>query len=227
MGETISVLLVDDHSVVRRGLRSFLETEPDLLVVGEAEDGERAVALAAELRPDVVVMDLVLPRLDGIEATRRIRAADPDGGVERPAVLVLSSFAGDEKVFPALAAGAAGYLLKHAPPEDIAEAIRAAHRGETTLDPQVAARVVAQFTRRAGGDVPREALTPREADVLGLIGAGLSNKEIGERLFIGERTVKTHVSSLLAKLGLEDRTQAAIYAVRHGLARDPRDTRGR
>lgn len=212
--EKISVLIVDDHPVVRQGLRTFLETQGDLEIVGEASDGEDAIVQIKDAVPDVVLMDLVLPGIDGIEATRQTRDASPT-----TKVIVLTSFADDEKVFPAIKAGAAGYLLKDVEPIQLADAIRAVHRGEALLHPTVAAKLmqeVATNGRRApGGD-----LTDRELEVLRLIARGMSNREIANELIVSEKTVKTHVSNILAKLHLADRTQAALYAVRRGLAPD-------
>lgn len=206
--DRITVLIVDDHAVVRQGLRSFLEVQPDVEVVGEAADGAEAVRKVAELVPDVVLMDLVLPGTDGIAATREIRRASPS-----TRVLVLTSFAEDEKVFPAIKAGAQGYLLKDVLPEELARAIRTVQRGESLLHPEVARKLVQEFARPR--DAPEvEDLTEREVDVLKLIARGLSNREIAAELVISERTVKTHVSNILQKLHLADRTQAALYAVR-------------
>jgi NarL family two-component system response regulator LiaR len=207
----VRLLVVDDHPVVRQGLRTFLETRPDFEVVGEAGDGEGAVAEAARLRPDVILMDLVMPGVDGLEATRRIRAADP-----RARILVLTSFASADQVLPALRAGAAGYLLKDAAPAEVEEAIRAVHRGEGLLDPAVTATVLAEVARPQAADPGFDSLTPREREVLGLLGRGLTNAAIARELFVAEKTVKTHVSSILAKLRLSDRTQAALYAARLG-----------
>jgi len=218
----VRLLLVDDHPVVRQGLRTFLATRPDFEVVGEAGDGETAIAEAARLRPDVILMDLVMPGVDGLEAIGRIRGAEPNARI-----LVLTSFASADQVLPALRAGAAGYLLKDAAPAEVEAAIRAVHRGEGLLDPAVTATVLAEFThRQAGGDRGDDAastdpgyasLTPREREVLGLLGRGLANAAIARELFVAEKTVKTHVSSILAKLRLADRTQAALYAARLGL----------
>jgi two-component system, NarL family, response regulator LiaR len=210
--ESISVLIADDHPVVRQGLRSLLSTQEDIQLVGEAADGEEAVALARELVPDVVLMDLVMPGLDGVEATRRIREASPT-----TTVIVLTSFDQDEHVFPSIKAGAAGYLLKDVPPQELVEAIRKADRGEALLHPTVAARLMREV---AEGDrsAPADALTDRELEVLRLIARGLPNKQIARELGVAEKTVKTHVSNILAKLHLADRTQAALYAVREGLA---------
>jgi two-component system, NarL family, response regulator LiaR len=205
------VLLVDDHAVVREGLRTFLELQPDIEIVGEAGDGAAAIAAAAAKKPDIVLMDLVMPVMDGVEATRRIRAELPD-----VRVIVLTSFAGEDKVFPALRAGAAGYLLKDVKPAELADTIRAVARGESRLAPDIQKRLVSGIAGPgAGADV--EALTAREEDVLRCLARGRSNKEIAADLFIAEKTVKTHISSILAKLRLEDRTQAAVYAVKHGL----------
>jgi NarL family two-component system response regulator LiaR len=207
------VLIVDDHAVVRQGLRTFLEMQPDLEIVGEAGDGAAAVAAAAAKKPDVVLMDLVMPVMDGVEATRKIRADLPDARV-----IVLTSFAGEDKVFPALRAGAAGYLLKDVKPADLADTIRAVARGESRLAPDIQKRLVTGIAGPgAGGAADVEALTAREEDVLRCLARGRSNKEIAADLFIAEKTVKTHISSILAKLRLEDRTQAAVYAVKHGL----------
>jgi two-component system, NarL family, response regulator LiaR len=203
------VLIVDDHAVVRQGLRTFLEMQPDLEIVGEAGDGSAAVAASAAKKPDVVLMDLVMPVMDGVEATRRIRADLPD-----VRVIVLTSFAGEDKVFPALRAGAAGYLLKDVKPAELADTIRAVARGESRLAPDIQKKLV---TGIAGPGADVEALTVREEDVLRCLARGRSNKEIAADLFIAEKTVKTHISSILAKLRLEDRTQAAVYAVKHGL----------
>ena len=210
MTEPIAVLIADDHPFVRHGLRTFLETLDDVEVVGEAGNGAEAVEQAARLVPDVVLMDLVMPELDGVEATRRIRAESPT-----TKVIVLTSFADDEKVFPAIKAGAAGYLLKDVRPADLADAVRKASRGEALLAPSVAARLMQEVS----GERPAPAgLTERELEVLRLIARGMSNRQIAKELVVSEKTVKTHVSNILAKLHLADRTQAALYAVREGLA---------
>jgi DNA-binding NarL/FixJ family response regulator len=210
--ERIRVLLVDDHAVVRSGLRAFLELLDDMEVVGEASDGAEGLRRVAELSPNVVVMDLLMPVMDGIAATQAIRSAHPE--VE---VLALTSFIEEDKVTAALEAGASGYLLKDADADEVAAAIRAAHAGEVHLDPAVA-RLLAERMRRR--DVPSdvEPLTERERDVLRLVGQGMSNKEIATALFITERTARTYVSNILGKLGLASRTQAALYAVEHHLA---------
>jgi two-component system, NarL family, response regulator LiaR len=206
------VLVVDDHEVVREGLRAFLELQDGIDVAGEAADGEEAIAAAERLEPDVVLMDLVMPKLDGLAAMRGLRDRVP-----RARVIVLTSFLDDDKLLPALRAGAAGYLLKNAPPPELARAVRAAHAGEALLDPVVAARLVETL---AGDGDPLDRLTPREREVLELIGRGFPNKRIARRLEVSEKTVKTHVGHVLAKLGVTDRTQAAVVAVRAGLV-DP------
>ena len=206
--QPITVLLVDDHAVVREGLRAFLSLQPDLRVVGEAADAAQAVELARRLRPRVVLMDLVLPQRDGVDAIRELRSALP-----QVRVLVLSSFVDDARVFAALQAGAAGYLLKDLQPEALAEAIRQVDRGLPALHPQVAARLVHHAVEPAG----LADFTPRERDVLRLLADGFANKEIARKLGISEKTVKTHVSNILPKLGVQDRTQAALAAVRRGL----------
>ena len=212
--ETIRVLLVDDHAVVREGLRTYLELQDGIEVVGEAADGEAAVRDAEYLRPDVVLMDLVMPRLDGVGAMRELRRRLPSARV-----IVLTSFTDDAKLMPALQAGAAGYLLKNAQPQEIARAVRAAAAGEALLDPGVAARLLDSIAR-APGEAPGETLTKREREVLGLIGRGFSNKRIALELGIAEKTVKTHVGHVLFKLGVPDRTSAAVHAVRAGLVPD-------
>jgi DNA-binding NarL/FixJ family response regulator len=213
MSDRIRVLIVDDHAVVREGLRTFLELQDGIEVVGEAGDGDEGIRLAELSQPDVVLMDLVMPRLDGVGAMRRLRAS---GSQAR--VVVLTSFLEDEHLLPAMQAGAAGYLLKNAEPAELARAIRAAHAGEAIIDPTVAARLVAAI---ADGATPPQAdekrLTRREREVLELIVGGRSNKRIALELGISEKTVKTHVGHVLAKLGVTDRTQAALYAVREGL----------
>lgn len=211
--ETIRVLIVDDHAVVRRGLQTFFATEPGLDVIGEASNGREAVNRVAQLRPDVVLMDLVMPEMDGIAATSELKKRFPE--VE---VIALTSFIEDEKVFAALKAGATGYLLKDSDPDDVVRAIRSAHAGEVQLDPRVAKRLMQEFTTPVipTQDDP-DALTEREVEVLRLIAMGLSNKEIGDRLVVSPATAKTHVSNILSKLGLTSRTQAAIYALRESL----------
>jgi two-component system, NarL family, response regulator LiaR len=211
--DKITVLLIDDHRIVLQGLRDFLELQDDLEVVGEASSGEDGVRLAAELLPDVVLQDLVLPGgIDGVEATRRLKAVSPS-----TRVIVLTSFADDDKVFPAIKAGAISYLLKDVSPEELARAIRAAQRGEAVLHPEVAAKLMQEFSTPRPAEPPVEQLTEREMDVLRLIARGKSNKEIADALIISEKTVKTHVSNILSKLHLADRTQAAIYALRQRL----------
>jgi NarL family two-component system response regulator LiaR len=210
VADVISVLIADDHPFVRHGLRTYLETLDDLEVVGEASDGAEAVELAGRLLPEVVLMDLVMPELDGVEATRAIRTASP-----ATKVIVLTSFDDDEKVFPAIKAGAAGYLLKDVHPAELADAVRKASRGEALLAPSVAARLMQEVS---GERPPAAGLTERELEVLRLIARGMSNKLIARELVVSEKTVKTHVSNILAKLHLADRTQAALYAVREGIA---------
>jgi DNA-binding NarL/FixJ family response regulator len=208
MSGPIRVFLVDDHAVVRQGVRTFLELQPDLEVVGEAADGAGAVQRAAAARPDVVLMDLVMPGGGGPEAIRNVRAALP-----KARILVLSSYVDDAQVFAALHAGASGYLLKDIQPEALADAVRQTHQGLQVLHPQVAAHLL-----RGEADLLSLAdFTPRERDVLKLLAEGFANKEIARRLFISEKTVKTHVSNILQKLGVSDRTQAALMAVRRGL----------
>lgn len=211
-GETpIRVLVVDDHSVVRQGLRTFLERHRDIEIVAEASGGAEAVELACRLEPDVVLMDLVMPGVDGIEATRQISAMCPHSRV-----LALTSFFADEQVFPALEAGAAGYLLKDVTPPELVRAIRAVHEGKAELHPAVA-KVVLDGLHTRATPAPAEELTAREFEVLRLIVAGLSNREIADRLVISQKTVKVHVGNILGKLGLSDRTQAAVYALKRGL----------
>ena len=211
MADPIRVLVVDDHAVVREGLRAFLELQDGIEVVGEAADGQEALEEAARLRPHVVLMDLVMPRLDGLGAMRTLRESARD-----VRVIVLTSFLDDDKLLPALRAGAAGYLLKNAQPQEVARAVRAAHAGETLLDPVVASRLVDTLAAE-GGQEPLDRLTPREREVLVLVGRGFPNKRIAQALGLSEKTVKTHVGHVLAKLGVSDRTQAAVLAVRAGL----------
>jgi NarL family two-component system response regulator LiaR len=208
----VSVLIVDDHEVVRRGIRAFLDTVSDIHVVGEAGSGEQAVSLAREYMPDVVLMDLILPGMDGLEATRRIKALSP-----RTQVVVLTSFDQDEYIFPALQAGATSYALKDMKMESLVDAIRKTSHGEATLHPRVAMRVVKSMRGEINGEVPSCCMTERELEVLKLIAQGLSNCQIAEALVISEYTVKGHVSSILSKLNLVDRTQAAVYAWQEGI----------
>jgi NarL family two-component system response regulator LiaR len=211
----ISVLIVDDHAVVRQGIRAFLQTAPDLKVVGAAETGAEAVRLATEFKPDVALVDLVMPGMDGVETTRALRAASP-----LTRVIIFTSFHEDEHIFPAIRAGALSYLTKDAAPNEIAEAIRKAARGEAVLEARVAARVVRELQGPGSEQVnPFTALSERELEVLRLVGHGASNQEIAARLVIGESTVKSHVGSILSKLHLTDRTQAAVFAWASGLVR--------
>ena len=215
MSDPITVLLVDDHEMVRRGVRAFLETRPDITVVAEAGSGEEAVRLAAEHAPDVALMDLIMPGMDGVEATRRLTARSP-----RTNVVMLTSYHDDEHIFPAIRAGALSYVLKEVGPEELSEAVRKAAAGEAVLHPRVAARVVRELhgARRDEPNAFRE-LSDRELEVLKLIAEGLSNSEIASRLYVSEKTVKSHVSNILGKLHLADRTQAAVYAWRQGVVR--------
>jgi DNA-binding NarL/FixJ family response regulator len=215
VAEEIRILVVDDHPIVRQGLRAFLDTRDGMAVVGEAGDGETAVAEAARLRPDVILMDLLMPGTDGLTAIGRIRSDDPAARI-----LVLTSFSSADQVVPAVRAGAAGYLLKDAAPEEVEAAVRAVHRGESRLDPQVTATVMAEVAQPAPAGADEAALatlTPREREVLGLLAQGLTNAQMARQLVLSEKTVKTHVSSILAKLRLADRTQAALFAARLGL----------
>jgi DNA-binding NarL/FixJ family response regulator len=214
----IRLLLVDDQPLVRAGLRMVFEPEADVEIVGEAEDGDQAVALASSLEPDVILMDIRMPGRDGIQATADI-LGDADPG--RTRVLVLTTFDQDEYVYDALAAGASGFLLKDAPPERLAAAVRAVAAGDALLAPSITRRLVEAFApRRRLSAPPREfkELTERERDVFSLVAEGLSNAEIGERLFVSETTVKTHVGHMLSKLGLRDRVQAVVLAYESGLA---------
>ncbi|UGY90634.1 response regulator [Streptomyces gobiensis] len=211
MNDRIRVLLVDDHQVVRRGLRTFLEVQDDIEVVGEASDGAEGVARAEELRPDVVLMDVKMPGTHGIEALRRLRE------LNHPArVLVVTSFTEQRTVVPALRAGAAGYVYKDVDPDALAGAIRSVHAGHVLLQPEVAGALLAE-EGASGGQGRGGSLTDREREVLGLIADGRSNREIARALVLSEKTVKTHVSNILMKLDVADRTQAALWAVRHGL----------
>jgi NarL family two-component system response regulator LiaR len=211
----ITVLIVDDHAVVRQGIQTFLETNPDLEVIGSAEDGAAAIRLAEALAPDVALVDLILPGMDGVEITHALHRVSP-----RTQIVIFTSFHEDEQVFPAIRAGALSYLLKDARPNEIAEAIRKAARGEAVLDSRVATRIVQglQGDDRVQAN-PFSVLSDRELEVLRLVATGANNQEIAEKLVIGESTVKTHVGSILSKLHLADRTQAAVYAWAEGVIR--------
>lgn len=216
---TIRVLVVDDEALIRSGLGLMIESQPDIRVVDEAGDGREAVELALRHRPDVILMDVQMPHLSGIDATRRITAVD-----NPPRIVVLTTFGNDENVYEALRAGASAFLLKDSRPEDVINAIRVVVGGEALLSPAVTRRLVDQFV--AAGrrpDVPDryESLTDREREIFGLIAEGLSNQEIADRVFVSFSTAKTHVSSILTKLGLRDRIHAVIYAYQHGLAEPP------
>lgn len=216
MTDPISIIIVDDHEVVRNGLRGYLETLPEFNVIAEASSGEEALALVTEHIPDVVLMDLIMPGMDGVEATRRVKKISP-----RTQVVVLTSYHEDIHIFPALKAGAVAYILKDMKMDKLADAIQRAVHGETTLHPLVAERVLRNLRGEAGadGDAFLAELTEREMDVLKLIANGLSNNQIAEKLFITENTVKGHVSNILSKLHLLDRTQAAVFAWREGIVR--------
>lgn len=215
MTDLISVMLVDDHKVVRQGVRAFLQTQADLVVVAEAENGATAVALAAEHAPDVALMDLIMPGMDGVEATRRVKQVSP-----RTQVIVLTSYHEDEHIFPAIRAGALSYVLKDIEPGELATAVRKAAQGEAVLHPRVAARVVQEIHGRRQETLnPFTELSERELEVIRLIADGLSNSDIAAALVISEKTVKSHVSNILSKLHLADRTQAAVYAWREGIVR--------
>ena len=219
-GEKIRVLLVDDHAVVRQGLRMFIEMQKDMEVSGEGSNGSEAVELATRLQPDVILLDLLMPHMDGVEATRKIMESNPQARV-----LILTSFGEDDKVFPAIRAGAQGYLLKDIQPRDLVQAIRETYQGKAQIHPDVARRLMKLVAGEAQPTEPKsevlnkelQGLTEREREVLEYIARGLTNHEIAEKMVISEKTVKTHVSNLLDKLELQDRTRAAIWALKHGL----------
>lgn len=208
----IRLLVVDDHSIVRKGICALLAQVADMQVIGEASDGEAAIAQAAALKPDVILMDLVMPKLDGVEAIRHILAQQPT-----TRIIALTSFVADDKVFPAIKAGARGYLLKDSEPEDLIATIRRVHAGEASLHPSIAAKVLDELSRPQQRPPTPEPLTEREVQVLRLIARGLDNHKIAEQLSIGEATVRTHIGNILSKLQLANRVQAALYALRQGL----------
>ncbi|MFW5490098.1 MAG: response regulator [Desulfovibrio sp.] len=214
MNNTIRVLVVDDHNIVRIGLRTFLSGFDDMEVVGEAANGKEAVRQADELQPDIVLMDMMMPVMDGIEAIRVMR----DQGLQSR-VIALTSFATDDKIFPAIKAGAMGYLLKDSSPDDLLEAIRKVHRGEPVLAPDIARKVLTELAQPQVAAKPTpDPLTPRELQTLKLVATGKSNKAIAEELFVSEATVRTHMTSILSKLHLANRVEATLYALREGLA---------
>ena len=208
----IRVLLADDHAIVRKGISALLATEPDIEVIGEAQDGQEAVEKVAALEPDVILMDLVMPRVDGLQAIRQIMARDSDARI-----LVLTSFAGDDKVFPAIKAGALGYLLKDSSPQELVQAIHQVYRGQSSLHPAITRKLLQELAHPAQSGARTESLTVREVQVLQLVARGQSNRDLAQSLMISEATVRTHVSNILTKLGLTSRTQAALYALREGL----------
>jgi NarL family two-component system response regulator LiaR len=213
MPTPIRVLIVDDHEIVRKGIRALLATKRDIQVIGEAKDGMEAVTQARILHPDVILMDLMMPRMSGIQATQEITAVQPS-----PRVLVLTSFAADEQVFPAIKAGALGYLLKDSGPQELVQAIRQVFRGEPSLDPSVARKVLSELSTPSQKPLTPAPLTAREMEILRLVAQGKSNKDISGHLVIAEETVHTHVSNILNKLHLASRTQAALYALKEGIA---------
>jgi NarL family two-component system response regulator LiaR len=213
MGDPIRILVVDDHTVVREGLCALIEEWPEFEVVGQAGDGDQAVRQARLLRPDVILMDLVMPNKDGVAAIREIKEQDPGARI-----LVLTSFSEDKKAFEAVKAGALGYLLKDSSSDEVVQAIRDVYRGDLSLQPSLALRVIRELARPSPLPPAEQPLTGREVEVLRLVAQGLTNQDIADRLSISERTVRSHVSSFLEKLHLANRTQAALYALREGLA---------
>jgi NarL family two-component system response regulator LiaR len=214
MNETIRIFLADDHAVVRKGLETLIDTHADLEVIGTAADGVEAVERVAQLKPDVILLDIQMPRKTGVEAIAEIKAADADARI-----LVLTSYSEDETVFAAIKAGALGYLLKDSSPRELIEAIRNVHQGRSSLHPDIALKVIKELNKPPANLPPtEEPLTEREVDVLRLVARGLSNQEIADQLVVSERTVRTHISNILGKLHLANRTQAALYALRQGLA---------
>jgi two-component system, NarL family, response regulator LiaR len=209
----IKVLFVDDHEMVRIGVSSYLSAQPDIEVIGEAEDGTEAVEIALELRPDIILMDLVMKRMDGIEATRKIIESWPEAKI-----IIVTSFLDDEKVYPALEAGATSYMLKTSKASEIANAVRATYHGQSVLEPEVTGKMMMKM-RQGNVQLPHEQLTAREIEILLLMAQGKTNQEIADELFIALKTVKTHVSNILSKLEVQDRTQAVIYAFKHELVK--------
>lgn len=215
-GHRIRVLIADDHAVVREGLQSLISIKPDMRVVGEAKDGIEAVSKAHALQPDVILLDMVMPRMDGLDAIAAIKERDPEARI-----LILTSFAEDEKVLPAIKAGALGYLLKDSSPQQLIEAVRDVYGGRSSLHPTVARMVINEVNKPPGALSPPDPLTDREVETLKLVAQGLSNQEIADRLVVSTRTVGKHVSSILDKLHLANRTQVTLYALRHGIAELP------
>jgi NarL family two-component system response regulator LiaR len=214
VSEQIRLILADDHSLVRKGVEALLSTEEGMTVIGSAADGEEAVREVARLNPDVILLDLQMPRKSGIEAIAEIKEQDPQARI-----LVLTSFSDDEKVFAAIKAGAMGYILKDASPQELIAAIRNVHEGKSSLDPSIALKVIRELNKPSALPPTSEPLTERELEILQLLARGLSNQQIAEELVISERTARTHISNILAKLHLANRTQAALYALRQGIAR--------
>lgn len=214
MTNAIRLLIADDHAVVRKGLRTLFMSEGDLELVGEAADGIEAVLKARALKPDVILLDMLMPRLDGLGAIQQIKQENPAARI-----MILTSFAEDDKVFPAIKAGALGYLLKDASPEQLVQAIRDVHHGKSSLDPTVALKLIREINRPAVSSTMSEPLSERELEVLKLVAQGCTNQEIADKLVISERTVGNHIGAILSKLHLANRTQAALYALREGLAK--------
>lgn len=214
MSNKIRLLIVDDHKVVREGIKAFILPSDELELAGEAGDGSQAIELAAKLNPDVILMDLIMPGMDGIQATREIKQRVPCARI-----LILTSFAEDEKVISAIRAGALGYLLKDSSPQELLEAVQTIHRGESYFPPGIARKLINAFHAPSADETSVESLTERENEILKLVAQGLSNQEIAERLFLSPWTVRSHISSILNKLHVENRTQAALFALRSGLAK--------